>query len=102
MQLLKQESFIYIHVILLIPGVQKMSETQIVQMLLRGQDDLSWFDSNLDSLKNKYNNKFIAFQSRKVIDFDSNLDSLMAKLKSKGTDTSNIFVKFVSKVKTLL
>ena len=79
-----------------------MSEAQIIQMLLSGQDDLNWFDSNLDTLKNKYNNKFIAFHDKKIIEFDSNLDNLMDNLKSKKIDTSNIFVKFVSRVKTLL
>ncbi|MBW2976640.1 hypothetical protein KY347_04300 [Candidatus Woesearchaeota archaeon] len=79
-----------------------MSETQIVQMLISGQNDLSWYDSNLDSLRNKYNNKFIAFKNKKVLDSDPKLNNLMVKLKEKNVDTSNIFIKFISKVKALL
>jgi len=79
-----------------------MSEARIVQMLLSGQRDLNWFEGNLDSLKNKYDNKFIAFHDEKVIDSDSDLDTLMAKLKHKCIDTSNLFIRFVSKVKIIL
>ncbi len=79
-----------------------MSETQIVQMLKAGQNDLQWFDSNLDRLISKFNNKFIAFKSEDVIDSDPELNTLMLKLKKKNIDTSNIFIKFVSRVKSIL
>ena len=45
-----------------------MTEISVLQMLESGQNDLAWFESNLDSLKSKYNNKFIAFCNKKVID----------------------------------
>ncbi len=76
--------------------------TSIMQMLVNGQNDLSWFESNLESLRLKYNNEFIAFYNKGVIEHDSNLDSLMKKLKSKNIDLSNVFIKFVSKIKSIL
>jgi len=79
-----------------------MGNSQILQMLVSGQNDLQWFDSNLDKLIAKFNNKFIAFKNKRVIEFDSDLDELMLKLKKENIDTSNIFVKFVSRVKSIL
>jgi len=75
---------------------------EIIQMLKTGQDDLAWFDSNLNTLVNKYNNKFIAFHNHEIIDFDNEVDKLMKKLKNNNIDTSNVFIKFVSKIKAIL
>ena len=69
-------------------------------MLKSGQEDLEWFDSNLNALLKDFNNIFIAFRNKKVIESDQDLSRLMEKL--KDVDTSNVFVKFVSKVKYIL
>ncbi|GEM_PF-1800096 len=79
-----------------------MAESQIIKMLINGQNDLAWFDSNISNLQEKYNDKFIAFQDSTVIDSDSDFNNLMKKLKQKNIDISNVLVKFVSKVKFLL
>ena len=79
-----------------------MADMQLVQMLKSGQEDLEWFDSNLNALLKDFNNMFIAFRNKKVIESDQDLNSLMEKLKEKDVDTSNVFVKFVSKVKYIL
>jgi len=82
--------------------VVQMAESQIIKMLINGQNDLAWFDSNISNLQEKYNDKFIAFQDSTVIDSDSDFNNLMKKLKQKNIDISNVLVKFVSKVKFLL
>lgn len=79
-----------------------MTDQTIVQMLVSGQDDLAWFEDNFTKLKSKYNNKFVAFHNKEIIDADTNVDNLMKKLEQKNIDTSNIFIKFVSKVKAIL
>lgn len=79
-----------------------MAEANVLQMLVSGRNDQEWFESNLNSLKSKYNNKFIALHNKKVIDVDTDLDALMEKLSKKNIDTSSVFVKFVSKVKAIL
>jgi len=79
-----------------------MQDSQVVQMLQRGQDDLRWFDANISRLIAEFNNKFIAFGNKEVVESDSDLDSLMSKLKKKNIDISNIFIKFVSKIKYIL
>ena len=79
-----------------------MSNNVILQSLLQGREDVKWFDANLMALKSQYNNKFIAFHNKKVLDSDKSLDNLMTRLNQKGVDISNVFIKFVSKVKAIL
>ena len=78
-----------------------MNNGNIIEMLVNGQKDLTWFEANINTLRNKFNNKFIAFHDEDVIDADSNLDNLIEKLKNKNIDMSNVFIKFVSKVKAI-
>jgi len=79
-----------------------MTNNVIIQSLLQGREDVKWFNANSRTLKSEYNNKFIAFHDKKVLDSDKNLDNLMAKLNEKGVNISNVFIKFVSKVKAIL
>ena len=79
-----------------------MGESSVIQMLMNSQEDLSWFNSNIEMLKSKYNNKFIAFHEKKVIDSDAELDTLIKKLKNKNVDLSSILIEFISKVRYIL
>ena len=79
-----------------------MENDNIAQMLISGQKDILWFESNLKGLKDKYNNKFIAIYDNKVIESDYNLDNLLKKLKNLSIDLSVVFIKFISQVKTIL
>ncbi len=79
-----------------------MTQATVLQMLVSGQNDLAWFEASLESLRARYNNQFIAFHNKQVIDSDINLDNLIQRLKTKEVDTSNLFVKFVSKIKAIL
>ncbi len=79
-----------------------MSDSEIVGMLLKGRDDLAWFNANLDRIKSEHDNRFVAFSDKRIIGSDSNLDNLMRKLKDSGLDPADVFVEFVSKVKFIL
>ena len=79
-----------------------MTAATIVTMLQNGRADLSWFDANLVMLRKEYDGQFIAFCNKEVIASDPSLDGLMSKLGKKNVDTSNVLVKFVSKVKAIL
>ncbi len=81
---------------------ENINDSSIIQMLMSAQSDLEWFESQVDTLKEKYNNKFIAFYNKDVVESDSNLDNLLNKLQQKGIDVSRVFIKFISKVKTIL
>ena len=76
--------------------------SEILQMLETGNEDILWFESNAHKLKSEFNNRFIAFHNKKVIDDDADLEQLLRKLKQQKVDTSDVFVKFVSKVKLIL
>ena len=58
-----------------------MTEAAVIQMLVSGQNDLSWFESNIGRLRSKYNNQFIAFHNKEVIDSDTSVDNLMKSWK---------------------
>ena len=76
-----------------------MSDSEIIQMLVAGQNDLEWFNSNLNKLKSEYNNMFIAFSNEKIIDADQDVETLIQRLNKKGLDVSSIFIEFVSDIK---
>ena len=82
--------------------MEKMSDTQTIQMLIRGKADLEWFDRDLPNLLSKYNDQFIAFKNKSVVESDTSLDKLMEKLKQKKVDVSDLVIKFVSKIKYVL
>ena len=79
-----------------------MADAQLISMLRTGQEDLQWFDSNLDKLIKEFNNQFIAFRNKEVIESREYLDQLLASLKEQNIDASNVFIKFVSKIKSIL
>ncbi|MFH1637767.1 MAG: hypothetical protein ABIB71_05065 [Candidatus Woesearchaeota archaeon] len=79
-----------------------MANGKIIKMLVTGNNDLMWFDSNIKTIKQNYNNKFIAFHNKKIIDSDAKLNNLLKKLEGEGIDTSKVFVRFVSKVNSIL
>lgn len=79
-----------------------MADQEIVQMLESAQEDLKWFDINLTKFISEFNNRFIAFRNKSVLDSDTDFDKLLSKLKTKKIDASNVLVRFVSKVKYIL
>lgn len=79
-----------------------MTDAQLVSMIRNGQEDLQWFDSNLDKLMKEFNNQFIAFRNKEVIESSEDLEKLVSSLKKQNIETSNVFIKFVSKIKSIL
>ena len=71
-------------------------------MLVAGQSDLEWFNSNVNRLIQEFDNKFVAFKDKQIIESDTDLDRLMSKLNKQGVDTSDLFIRFISKIKTIL
>lgn len=76
--------------------------TTITQMLVSGQEDLAWFESNLETFKSKYNNEFIAFHNQKILEHDSKLDTLIKKLEERNISPSKVLIRFISKIKAIL
>ena len=78
-----------------------MSE-EIVRMLKAGMADSDWFSDNLSRIKSEYNNKFVAFMNKRVIDSGSDLKKLLSRIRKRKIDTSLLQVEFISKVKRIL
>ncbi len=74
----------------------------ILSMLESGQRDMEWFSSSFGELKDKYNDRFVAFSGKKIIDSDKDVEALLSRLSSKGIDTSKVFIEFISSVKSIL
>ena len=78
-----------------------MQEAQILKMLTTFDSDLEWFKENLLSLKENYDQNYVAIENAEVIVHDKNIDNLITKLKQLGKDPSKVFIQFVSKVKAI-
>ncbi len=79
-----------------------MGNSEVVNILISGQKDITWFYSNLEKFRTEYDNMFVAFANQEIIEFDPVLNHLIAKLKIKGIDISSVFIEFVSKTKFIL
>lgn len=75
---------------------------QVARMIQTGQEDLNWFNININRIVSDFNNQFIALKNKEVIDADADLDKLVSRLKNKKLDMSGILLRFVSKVKYVL
>ncbi len=84
--------------------MMKVMETrsQYGELLLKGQEDIDWYNSHFDELVRTFNNQFVAIEDRGVVEADSNLDILFTKLTEKCIDPAETLIKFVSKVKVIL
>jgi hypothetical protein len=56
--------------------------------LERLADDFKWIHKQHDDLKGKYDNKYVAVKSRKILDKDTNLDRLIKRLNIRNYDES--------------
>ena len=56
--------------------------------LERLADNFKWIHEQQGSLKEKYDNKYVAIKDRKILDRDSNLDRLVKRLNISNYDES--------------
>ena len=59
--------------------------------------DFQWFLRSREELLLKYEDKWVAIYSKKVLDTDENLTTLIKRLKAKGLQPEQILVQFLSK-----
>lgn len=79
-----------------------MAEQTIVEMLTHGQEDAQWFNSNLATFLEQFNNKFVAFHNKQVLGVAETVDDLISRLLEMHIDPSQVLIRFVSKVKSIL
>jgi len=68
-----------------------------VRMLMKAREDLLWMNSEGKSLKEKYNNRFVAISGSRVIGSDPDLETLLEKLRSKEIDPKEVLIKYITK-----
>ncbi len=73
-----------------------------IELLNRADNDLEWFDKHYGELRERYDNKFIAIRSKKVIGVDEDIVKLVKKLKEMGENPSQTFIKHISKIERIL
>ena len=59
--------------------------------------DFQWFLRSREELLLKYEDKWVAIHSKKVLDTDENLTTLVKRLKAKGLQPEQILIQFLSK-----
>ena len=79
-----------------------MQEVQILKMLNTSDADLEWFRDNINRLKEKYDQNYIAIENNEVLAHDKTINGLIKKLRQMGKDSSKIFIQFVSKLRVVL
>ena len=82
----------------------KVMETKAhyTELILKGQEDIGWYNTHFSELVRKFNEQFIAIESKEVVETASDLDILLKKLKEKGINPVETLIKFVSKAKVIL
>jgi hypothetical protein len=82
-------------------AVKELGEKTTME-LLKGlnefSSDMDWLDSQLDQLRKKYPNKYVAVKDHKVVGASSDLQDLIQNLKKKKLSPNEIPVEFISKV----
>jgi hypothetical protein len=59
--------------------------------------DFQWFLQSREELLLRYEDKWVAIYSKKVLDSDEDLTTLVKTLKAKGLQPEQILIQFLSK-----
>lgn len=79
-----------------------VSVDEELQLLKTANSNLTWLQTNYDTITNEHDNQFIAISNAKFIDSDATLEGLITKLKSKGVDVRTTLIKYVTSIPTIL
>ena len=74
-----------------------MDSKQDLELLNESDTSLEYYSKNMERIREDFNNQFIAIKGKKVIDHGKTMDELIKNLSTKGEDSSNLFIVFVSK-----
>jgi hypothetical protein len=59
--------------------------------------DFQWFLRSREELLLKYEDKWVAIYTKKVLDSDENLTTLVKRLKAKGLQPEQLLIQFLPK-----
>ena len=74
-----------------------MDSKQDLELLNDSSVSLEYYRKNLSKIKEEFNNQFIAIKGKNVLDHRKTMDELVEKLSTKGENSSNLLIVFVSK-----
>jgi len=70
---------------------------QELQMLESFEKDTLWLHKNLDKLRTKFENKFVAVKNGEVITSDNEIDKIIEQLQEKEINPSFTVIEFIHK-----
>ena len=73
-----------------------MSEN-VAEALTDFNKDFQWFLRSREELLLRYEDKWVAIYSEKILDLDENLTALVKRLRAKGFQPEQILIQFLSK-----
>jgi len=73
-----------------------------LQLLKRSSEDLKWFISNIDSIKEDYENQIVAINNKKIVSDAKNIPELFSKLKKLKAKKEEILIKQVPSKKEIV
>jgi hypothetical protein len=79
-----------------------MGDADVVRLLQAGYSNLSWYEENLDSIKQEFDNRFIAISQCSVVASAKSVEEMMRELKKKNINASDVLIEHVSKIKSIL
>lgn len=74
-----------------------MDSKQDLELLNESSISLEYYRKNIRTIAEDFNNQFIAIKGEDVIEHGKTMEELIEKLSTKGEDSSNLFIGFVSK-----
>jgi len=77
-------------------GVNRLSEN-VAEALTDFNKDFQWFLRSREELLLRYEDKWVAIYSEKILDLDENLTALVKRLRAKGFQPEQILIQFLSK-----
>lgn len=66
-----------------------------MQLLKSFDDDTAWIEQNMEKLREKHLNEFIAVKGKKIVAFDKDFEVVLKKLKKHGIPSPNTIIRFV-------
>jgi hypothetical protein len=82
---------------------QQAFDREATLKLIEKQRNRQWFNDNYESLKNQYNEKYIAIRNERVIDSDPDFEVLLNRLNQTfPRDDTSIIIEQITEHKPIL
>lgn len=66
-----------------------------LQLLKESEENIIWFQENLDYIREEFFNKIIAIKNKSIIASADNINELMRKLEENNIDPSEVLIESI-------